>query len=125
MKNLNNKLIGIAGRGLLLSAAIFVSACGGDPDPKKAADPPAKPAEEPKVAAVDPVKKDPAPTPAPAPVVKDTTPPLAPASGGTVKVGVLHSLSGTMAISETSLRDILLFTFDEINAAGGVLGKKI
>lgn len=43
----------------------------------------------------------------------------------TVKVGVLHSLSGTMAISETSLRDILLFTFDEINAAGGVLGKKI
>jgi urea transport system substrate-binding protein len=43
----------------------------------------------------------------------------------TVKVGVLHSLSGTMAISETSLRDILLFTFDEINASGGVMGKKI
>ncbi|WP_343123404.1 urea ABC transporter substrate-binding protein [Haloferula sp. BvORR071] len=43
----------------------------------------------------------------------------------TVKVGVLHSLSGTMAISETSLRDVLLYTFDEINAKGGVLGKKI
>lgn len=43
----------------------------------------------------------------------------------TVKVGVLHSLSGTMAISETSLRDVLLYTFDEINKAGGVLGKKI
>ncbi len=43
----------------------------------------------------------------------------------TVKVGVLHSLSGTMAISETSLRDVLLFTFDEINANGGVLGKMI
>ena len=43
----------------------------------------------------------------------------------TVKVGVLHSLSGTMAISETSLRDILLFAFDEINAKGGVMGKKI
>lgn len=43
----------------------------------------------------------------------------------TVKVGVLHSLSGTMAISETSLRDILMYTFDEINAKGGVLGKKI
>jgi urea transport system substrate-binding protein len=43
----------------------------------------------------------------------------------TVKVGVLHSLSGTMAISETSLRDVLLFTADEINAKGGVLGKKI
>lgn len=43
----------------------------------------------------------------------------------TVKVGVLHSLSGTMAISETSLRDILLFAFDEVNKSGGVLGKKI
>ena len=43
----------------------------------------------------------------------------------TVKVGVLHSLTGTMAISETSLRDVLLFTADEINAKGGVLGKKI
>jgi urea transport system substrate-binding protein len=43
----------------------------------------------------------------------------------TVKVGVLHSLTGTMAISETSLRDILLYTFDEINKKGGVLGKKI
>ena len=46
-------------------------------------------------------------------------------SGDSVKVGVLHSLSGTMAISETSLRDILLFAFDEINKKGGVLGKKI
>ena len=43
----------------------------------------------------------------------------------TVKVGILHSLSGTMAISETSLRDVLLFTIDEINASGGVLGKQI
>src|SRR4051794_16307928 len=43
----------------------------------------------------------------------------------TVKVGVLHSLSGTMAISETSLKDILLFTFDEINKSGGVNGKMI
>src|ERR1700751_5312599 len=46
-------------------------------------------------------------------------------SSGKVKVGVLHSLSGTMAISETSLRDILLFAFDEINKNGGVLGKQI
>src|SRR5438477_9376919 len=38
----------------------------------------------------------------------------------TVKVGVLHALSGTMAISETSLKDVLLFTFDEVNKAGGV-----
>jgi urea transport system substrate-binding protein len=42
-----------------------------------------------------------------------------------VKVGILHSLSGTMAISETSLRDVLLYAFDEINAKGGVMGYKI
>ena len=39
----------------------------------------------------------------------------------TVKVGVLHSLSGTMAISETVLKDVALMTFDEINASGGVM----
>ena len=38
----------------------------------------------------------------------------------TIKVGVLHSLSGTMAISETSLKDVLLFTFDEVNKSGGI-----
>jgi len=43
----------------------------------------------------------------------------------TVKVGVLHSLSGTMAISETSLRDVVLMAAEEINGAGGVLGKQI
>ncbi len=42
------------------------------------------------------------------------------ASAESVKIGILHSLSGTMAISETSLRDTLLFAFDEINAAGGI-----
>ena len=45
---------------------------------------------------------------------------LTAAAADTVKVGVLHSLSGTMAISETSLKDVLLFTFDEINKAGGI-----
>ena len=43
----------------------------------------------------------------------------------TIKVGVLHSLSGTMAISETVLKDVALMAFDEINASGGVMGKKI
>jgi urea transport system substrate-binding protein len=43
----------------------------------------------------------------------------------TIKVGILHSLSGTMAISETSLKDMALMTIDEINAKGGVLGKKL
>ena len=42
-----------------------------------------------------------------------------------VKIGVLHSLSGTMAISETSLKDVVLMAVEEINEAGGVLGKKI
>jgi len=42
-----------------------------------------------------------------------------------VKVGVLHSLSGTMAISETALKDMALMTFDEINKHGGVMGYKI
>jgi len=43
----------------------------------------------------------------------------------TVKIGILHSLSGTMAISETSLRDVVLMAVGEINAKGGVLGKQI
>jgi urea transport system substrate-binding protein len=43
----------------------------------------------------------------------------------TIKVGVLHSLSGTMAISETALKETVLMTIDEINKSGGVLGKKL
>src|SRR5882672_9243921 len=46
-------------------------------------------------------------------------------TGDTIKVGILHSLSGTMAISETSLKDVALMTIDSLNAKGGVLGKKI
>ncbi|MBL8481788.1 MAG: urea ABC transporter substrate-binding protein [Rhodocyclaceae bacterium] len=43
----------------------------------------------------------------------------------TIKVGILHSLSGTMAISETALKETALMTIEEINAAGGVMGKKL
>ena len=43
----------------------------------------------------------------------------------TIKVGILHSLSGTMAISETSLKDVALMAIDEINADGGLLGKQL
>jgi len=43
----------------------------------------------------------------------------------TVKVGILHSLSGTMAISETVLKDVALMAIEEINAKGGVMGAKI
>ncbi|HRD85312.1 MAG TPA: transporter substrate-binding protein, partial [Rubrivivax sp.] len=42
-----------------------------------------------------------------------------------IKVGVLHSLSGTMAISETVLKDTVLMAIEEINAKGGVLGRKL
>ncbi len=43
----------------------------------------------------------------------------------TIKVGILHSLSGTMAISETTLKDTMLFLIDEQNKKGGILGKKL
>ncbi|MCP5371732.1 MAG: urea ABC transporter substrate-binding protein [Hyphomicrobiales bacterium] len=43
----------------------------------------------------------------------------------TIKVGVLHSLSGTMAISETTLKDTVLMMVDDLNKNGGLLGKKV
>ncbi len=43
----------------------------------------------------------------------------------TIKVGVLHSLSGTMAISETTLKDTMLMLIEEQNKKGGLLGKKL
>lgn len=51
--------------------------------------------------------------------------PLGAHAADTIKVGILHSLSGTMAISETALKNVALMTIEEINAAGGVLGKKL
>src|SRR5260221_11038045 len=47
------------------------------------------------------------------------------AQSKTVKVGVLHSLSGEMEISETVLKDTVLMAIDEINAGGGVMGMKL
>ena len=47
------------------------------------------------------------------------------AAGDTIKVGILHSLSGTMAISETTLKDAMLMLIDEQNKKGGLLGKKL
>ena len=44
---------------------------------------------------------------------------------GPIKVGILHSLSGTMAISETALKDMALMTIDDINKHGGVLGRQL
>src|SRR6266700_5637799 len=47
------------------------------------------------------------------------------AADDTIKVGVLHSLSGTMAISETTLKDTVLMMIDAQNKKGGLLGKKL
>src|SRR5688500_15634564 len=43
----------------------------------------------------------------------------------TIKVGILHSLSGTMAISETTLKDVMLMLIEEQNRKGGLIGKKL
>ena len=55
----------------------------------------------------------------------DVSPPPRSPAEDTIKVGILHSLSGTMAISETILKDVMLMQIDELNAKGGLLGKKI
>jgi len=86
-------------KSLLLVGALALSACPKTEEAKPVAAPAA------------PVAAAPAPAP-----VDDK---------GPIKIGILHSLSGTMAISETSLRDVALMTIDEINEAGGVLGRKL
>jgi urea transport system substrate-binding protein len=53
-----------------------------------------------------------------------TTPAIAQGTG-TIKVGILHSLSGTMAISETTLKDVMLMLIEQQNAKGGLLGRKL
>src|SRR5215510_11318270 len=65
-----------------------------------------------------------APTPA-APAAAPAPEAAKPADTGPIKVGILHSLSGTMAISETSLKDVALMTIEEINEKGGLLGLKL
>src|SRR4051794_26329817 len=90
-------------RVVLTFAALGAGACkgpGGEAPPAPAASAAATPAA------------------APAPVAKAK-------ETGPIKVGILHSLSGTMAISETSLKDVALMTIDGINKAGGVLGRQI
>lgn len=66
-----------------------------------------------------------APAAAPAAAEPTATAESAAAEGETIKVGILHSLSGTMSISEVSVKDATMLAIEEINAAGGVLGKKL
>ncbi|QIR37661.1 urea ABC transporter substrate-binding protein [Tolypothrix sp. PCC 7910] len=65
------------------------------------------------------------PTATNSPATSPTAAPAAATSGNTIKVGILHSLSGTMAISEKSVVDAEKLAIKEINASGGVLGKQI
>jgi urea transport system substrate-binding protein len=67
-----------------------------------------------------------APAPTSAPTAAATTAPAAGSAGGNgIKVGVLNSLSGTMAISEVAVKNATLMAIDEINKAGGVLGQQL
>ncbi|MBW4688421.1 MAG: urea ABC transporter substrate-binding protein [Komarekiella atlantica HA4396-MV6] len=65
------------------------------------------------------------PTATESPTASTNASPVAATSGDTIKVGILHSLSGTMSISEKSVVDAEKLAIKEINAAGGVLGKQI
>lgn len=94
---------------LLLVLALFVlSACAGGAAPAAEA-----PAEEA------------APTEAVAEEAAEAPAEEAAAESDTIKVGILHSLSGTMSISEVSVKDATLMAIEEINAAGGVMGKML
>ena len=66
----------------------------------------------------------PAPAATAAPAAQQSSAPAAPESD-TIKVGILHSLSGTMSISETAVHDAELLAIEEINASGGVMGKQL
>ena len=68
---------------------------------------------------------EPAPADSSAPASSAETMEETTASSDTIKVGILHSLSGTMAISESAVHDAELLAISEINAAGGVLGKQL
>ena len=71
---------------------------------------------------------EPTPAPAAAPAASGSSAPAsapAAAESDTIKVGILHSLSGTMSISETAVHDAELLAIEEINASGGVMGKQI
>jgi urea transport system substrate-binding protein len=61
----------------------------------------------------------------PAAKTEESSPATKKSDTGPIKVGILHSLSGTMAISETSLKDVALMTIEQINKSGGVMGRQI
>ena len=92
--------LGLFGGSTLVGAMMVLGACESPPAPAGATGAPAA--------------TGPAPTAA-----------AAPAADTKIKVGVLHSLSGTMSISEVAVKDATLMAIEEINKAGGVLGKQL
>jgi urea transport system substrate-binding protein len=91
---------------VLLSMVLALPACGGSTTPVSSPSPTTSGSSA-----------------SPTATAKTTSPTVQ--TGGEVKVGVLHSLTGTMAISEIAVKDATMMAIDEINAAGGVMGKKI
>ena len=91
---------------LILILMVLMAACG----------PTAAPAAPAAAATEAPAEATEAPAEAEAPAATE---------GETIKVGILHSLSGTMAISEVSVKDATLLAIEEINAAGGINGKML
>jgi urea transport system substrate-binding protein len=102
------------------AGAALLAACGSAPTttaPTLAPTTGAAPTAAPTTAA--------AATAAAEPTAAMAEPTAAATTGGEIKVGILHSLSGTMSISEVSVKDAEIMAIEEINAAGGVLGKQI
>ena len=102
----------------LILLMFILGACGA-PAPEPAAEEPA--AEEAVDTTAEPAAEEADATEAEAPAEEE----VAEAEEGPIKVGILHSLSGTMAISEVSVKDATLMAIEEINAAGGVMGRQI
>jgi urea transport system substrate-binding protein len=106
---------------LSLMVLLLLSACAPAAPAESAA--PAEPAaEEP---AAEEVAAEEAEEPAEEEAVAEEAEEPAAEEGDTIKVGVLHSLSGTMSISEVSVKDATLLAIEEINAAGGIMGKML
>jgi urea transport system substrate-binding protein len=124
--------------GALAAMTLVVAACGGDDDDASSTEPAAAPATTGAASAATVAEGTTSATtagttsgstsatsgdtPTAGPAEKCATPP---ADLDGIKVGIIHSLSGTMSISEVAVRDAELLAIKEINAAGGVLGQQV
>ena len=115
--------------GALVAMSMVAAGCGGDDDDDAApATTGAAPTTAAATAGTEPTGTtgtEPASTAAPAGSAPGVERCAEPPAGDGVKVGILHSLSGTMSISEVAVQDAELLAIEEINAASGVLGQQI